>query len=306
MSLSSEHDEFRAGKMGPLYLGLLEAAVSAGVQWSPSTSFQRTTDHDDGVRIELDTHGRRKTILSRYIIGADGANSRVARELGLSQNREWIVGVEEVYDSVALNDPPCLHCFLDPELAPGYIAWLAHDGEELNIGVGGYGNQFDPNARLQQFREEARQYFSLSGLKLTERRGGRIPIGGILPEIVNSSGLLLGDAAGAVSPLTAGGLDPCLRQSALAVQVITEFLNGGDVTTLDRYRSIPFRKRFRFRNLLRRGLSSIRRRGMAEFAFLALRTFPFNRIAQHVFFGRSSFPLKECELPSAVAYRNVG
>jgi 2-polyprenyl-6-methoxyphenol hydroxylase-like FAD-dependent oxidoreductase len=30
----------------------------------------------------------------RYIVGADGANSRVARQLNLDCNSEWIVGFE--------------------------------------------------------------------------------------------------------------------------------------------------------------------------------------------------------------------
>jgi hypothetical protein len=47
----------------------------------------------------------------------------------------------------------------------------------------------------------------------------------VLPRIACARGLLVGDAAGAVSPLTAGGLDPCLRLSALAAAVAVDFLD---------------------------------------------------------------------------------
>ena len=94
----------------------------------------------------------------------------------------------------------------------------------MHIGVGGYGNRFDPNESLARLRAEVPQFITFDGLPLIERRGGRIPVGGLLPNIISEQGLLVGDAAGAVSPLTAGGLDPCLRQSALAVDVIDEFL----------------------------------------------------------------------------------
>lgn len=40
-----------------------------------------------------------------------------------------------------------------------------------------------------------------------ERRAGPIPVGSLLRRISCADGLLVGDAAGAVSPLTAGGLD---------------------------------------------------------------------------------------------------
>ena len=70
-----------------------------------------------------------------------------------------------------------------------------------------------------------------SGRRL-ERRGGRIPVGGVLRRIASPRGLLVGDAAGAVSPLTAGGLDPCLRLSRLAAEVTLDHLAGGDPTAV--------------------------------------------------------------------------
>jgi flavin-dependent dehydrogenase len=303
--LSSHHDEFRVGKMGRLYSHLLDAAIRKGVVWRPATSFLRTTPEGDGRLVEFETQGQRQSVHTRYVIGADGANSRVARDLGLSQNDEWIVGVEQVYDSHALEMPPCLHCFLDPRLAPGYIGWLAHDGEEMHLGVGGYGNRFDPNGALDQLREELSQSFPLARAELVEQRGGRIPVGGLLREIVNEQGLVVGDAAGAVSPLTAGGLDPCLRQSAIAVEVTSAFLDSGDAAQLSPYQSAPLRRRFRLRCLLRRVFSQVDKPWMAEAAFATLRMFPFNRFARHIFFSRSSFPLRGDEHLPRPAYRGA-
>ena len=161
---------------------------------------------------------------THYLIGADGSNSRVARDLQLETNRQWIVGVEDVLAGVPLEGPPRLHCFLDPELAPGYLAWIAHDGEEAHIGVGGYSSRFDPAQALDRFRAGLAEIIDLRHAKQIERRGGRIPVGGVLRNISNRHGLLVGDAAGAVSPLTAGGLDPCMRLSTLAAKVVEEFL----------------------------------------------------------------------------------
>jgi len=33
---------------------------------------------------------------------------------------------------------------MEPRLAPGYLAWVVHDGAETHVGVGGYPARFDP------------------------------------------------------------------------------------------------------------------------------------------------------------------
>src|SRR5213078_2375100 len=148
-------------------------------------------------------------------------------------------------EGVPLEGPPRFHCFLDPRLAPGYLGWLVHDGEEDHLGVGGYPARFDPLKALREFRASLNGIVDLSRARLIERRGGRIPVGGVLRRIANDQGLLVGDAAGAVSPLTAGGLDPCLRLSELAAAVTVGYLRTGDERGLRRYDGGALRARFR-------------------------------------------------------------
>ena len=81
MALSSAHDEFRVGRMGRLYNHLLDAAVHHGTRWSPATSFLHSKPDAEGRIVELETHGKSRPVQARFIIGADGANSRVARDL---------------------------------------------------------------------------------------------------------------------------------------------------------------------------------------------------------------------------------
>ncbi len=224
------------------------------------------------------------------MIGADGARSRVAGDLKLELNREWIVGVESVFHGAVLDGPPRLLCFLEPKLAPGYIAWIAHDGEETHVGVGGYPSLFDPLPALQDFRERVAGIIDLRQAKQIEARAGLIPVGGVLRNIANSTGLLIGDAAGAVSPLTAGGLDPCMRLSAFAATVVTQYLSTGDVEVLRAYSGELFRSRFASRLWARRIASTLRQRHLLELGCALLRLPALSRLAHHVFFGRGSFP----------------
>jgi flavin-dependent dehydrogenase len=286
MDFVSEHDEFRVGRMGQLYQRYLQQCLLAGVQWLPETSYLGHSSTNGKLNIRLSTG----TVTSRYLIGADGARSRVARDLKLDLNREWIVGVESVYHGAVLNGPPRLLCFLDPELAPGYIAWIAHDGEETHLGVGGYPSRFDPLAALETFRTRVANIVDLHHAKQIERRAGYIPVGGVLRNIADTNGLLLGDAAGAVSPLTAGGLDPCMRLSAFAAQVVSEYLSSGNPEALSAYSGELFRARFASRLWARRVASTFVQRQLVELGCAVLRFPLLNRVAHHVFFGRSSFP----------------
>jgi flavin-dependent dehydrogenase len=290
LELESQHDEFRIGRMGQLYQRYLQQCLLAGVRWLPQTSYLGHAAANGKLTIRLNSGSRTHSITTRYLIGADGARSRVARDLKLELNREWIVGVETVFHGGLLAGPPRLLCFLDPELAPGYIAWIAHDGEETHLGVGGYPSLFDPTVALQDFRARVAGIVDLRQAKQIEARAGFIPVGGVLRNIANASGLLIGDAAGAVSPLTAGGLDPCMRLSELAARVVSEYLSSGDVHVLQAYSGELFRSRFASRLWARRVAAMLRQPHLLEFGCALLRLPGVNRLANHVFFGRGSFP----------------
>jgi flavin-dependent dehydrogenase len=290
MDLESEHDEFRIGRMGQLYERFLDQGIRAGVEWSPDTSYVDYSRNDDVLTVRLNVGTLTRSVNARFLIAGDGACSRVAGDLKLDSNREWIVGVEEVLTGVPCQGPPRLLCFLDPRIAPGYIAWVASDGEEAHIGVGGYAAKFDPNLALESFKERLTDLVDLRQATRLEKRAGRIPVGGVLRKIANQDGLLIGDAAGAVSPLTAGGLDPCMRLSTLAANVVTEYLNSGDARVLENYSGELFRSRFTSRLWARRVASSLGRWELAEVGCAVLRLPLVSRLAHHVFFGRSSFP----------------
>ncbi|HEX2208134.1 MAG TPA: NAD(P)/FAD-dependent oxidoreductase, partial [Longimicrobium sp.] len=151
LALESPHDEFRVGRMGALYRRALDACLRAGVRWTPATSLAALEPDGAGSAAALERAGRRERLRARFVVGADGAVSRVARALGLDENREWIVGVEEVFRGVETGHAPAFHCWLDPVLAPGYIAWVVDDGEEVHVGVGGYASRFRPAEALRRF-----------------------------------------------------------------------------------------------------------------------------------------------------------
>ncbi|HKR66986.1 MAG TPA: NAD(P)/FAD-dependent oxidoreductase, partial [Thermoanaerobaculia bacterium] len=233
-ALRARRDEFRVGRMSWLYLQLLEQCAAAGVTWIPEARFTSCDDES----VTFLRHGREERIRARFVIGADGARSTVAQHLGFDENRDVLLGIEEVIPPISRE--PALHCFLDPRLAPGYIAWLANDGHEAHLGVAGRPRNWNASQALLRFRETLP--FRIG--RTIERRGGLIPVGGMLRRIASPRGLLIGDAAGAVSPLTAGGLDGAMRLSTFAAEVVSAYFELGDARVLRQYSSDRFRARF--------------------------------------------------------------
>lgn len=304
LALGSEKEEFRVGRMDVLYRAYLQDCVTNGVEFMNGTRYVSaratggepvekgvmTRDRDAQNIVVLERNGVRCEVAARVLIGADGANSRVAKDLGLDENREWIVGYEEVYKGLPLDGEPRLHCFLDAKLAPGYLAWVSNDGEEVHIGVGGYADEFNPREALKIFKEKSGGIVDLNDTKPHETRGGRIPVGGVLRNIANERGLLIGDAAGAVSPLTAGGLDPAMRLSAMAASIVLERLQTSRPETLLQYSGSLFRARFISRIWMRRMIAAFTDQRLLEFGCWFLGSGIGQKIAKHVFFGRGSFP----------------
>lgn len=280
LSLRAQRDEFRVGRMSWLYLQLLEQCSQAGVKWIPGARVVSVNP------VTYVRNGKTHAIVSRFVVGADGARSLVARELGLDTNHEMLLGVEEIVPPISKE--PVLHCFLDPKLAPGYIGWLANDGHEAHLGVAGYRrNGWDATKALHTFRDTLP--FSVG--RAIERRGGYIPVNGILRNIACARGLLIGDAAGAVSPLTAGGLDGAMRLSTFAAEVIAGHLETGDPSVLAQYTGDRFRARILARRWMRNAMRVFSSSPlMMETAFASLRVPLFRAVAEHVFFARGSFP----------------
>ena len=289
VTLDSDRDEYRVGDMGPLYVAAARAAVDAGVRLALGTRYAGR--EDDGSCL-LDGRDGPTRVRARFVVGADGARSRVARDLGLDRNDHLIVGAEEVFAVPGSGEPAAFHCVLDPSLAPGYLAWVVNDGRHAHVGVAGYADRYPDGMRraLERFAVSAPGLPGADRPAEVGKRGGPIPVGGLLRRIGGPDGLLVGDAAGAVSPLTAGGLDPCLRLSELAADVLHDALRAGTPDVLAAYDGAALRARFRGRLALRRGLAQVRTPAVAAAAFTLLRTPLGQAAARRVLFGDRSFP----------------
>lgn len=162
-------------------------------------------------------------IAARYILGADGARSSVARAFKLGTNTKFLTGIEVEYEGLAEADPRFLHCFLDSTLAPGYLGWVAAGPSVTQAGLAvGPGHRPD----LKRFLAATEPIFGYSRARVVERRSGRIPAGGLVHPWSCEGVMLVGDAAGQVSPATGGGIKLAFELGRRSAQVIADHLQN--------------------------------------------------------------------------------
>jgi flavin-dependent dehydrogenase len=157
----------------------------------------------------------------RYLVGCDGARSRVAQDFRLGRNRQFLVGAEIEMAGVEGVDDDRLHVLIDSTLAPGYIAWVVPGVGVTQVGLAA--RQLVAG-QLDRLLERFSQVFDYSRAKVVARRGGLIPCGGPLRRWAGDGVMLLGDAAGMVSPLTAGGIHPAVQIGRAAGIALADFL----------------------------------------------------------------------------------
>ncbi len=165
---------------------------------------------------------------TRYLVGADGPHSLVARQFGLGESSQFLFGIEYEYRDNAIPEPGRLHCFLDRRIAPGYIGWMLSSptGAQVGLAYRMRGATRPPDAAMQDFLDKISPVVDLRDLEPTSVRAGKIPCGGPVHPLAAPRVLLTGDAAGLVSPVTAGGIHTALKHGIAAGRAVAEFLTG--------------------------------------------------------------------------------
>lgn len=157
----------------------------------------------------------------RYLIGADGARSKVARETGLGTNSYFLYGLEAEYSNDINIDKTVLHVFIDPDHAAGYIGWIVPGVNEVQVGLA---CTYPKKPALKSFIKKIKPIVDLSCTPTKAIRAGLIPCGGPVKTYYRDNVLLLGDAAGMVSPVTAGGIQNAIHSGEIAGELLIDYM----------------------------------------------------------------------------------
>ncbi|WP_418125572.1 NAD(P)/FAD-dependent oxidoreductase [Variovorax sp. 160MFSha2.1] len=209
---------------------MVDSARACGVDVQLGTLFEQALWLNGRWEVPL-TRG--PCITATYLVGADGPHSRVAKALGLSRNTRFLYGVEHEYQGARMA-PDLLHCFIDRKLAPGYIGWALEGVGVSQIGLARRVGHGDPGAlKLDPLLRKIAPAVTPGDAPPVAVRAGMIPCGGVLPVVARERALLVGDAAGMVSPVTAGGIHTALLHGQGAGEAVARFIRreAGDPAT---------------------------------------------------------------------------
>lgn len=159
--------------------------------------------------------------LARAVIGADGAESHVARWLQLARPRRWMVALDAEFE--AADDPLGGEAVVDLGVPYGY-AWAFPKGSICNIGLG----TFRP-VYARELRPRFHRFMMEIGISLAQPPtlvGRRIPTGLAPGPLHRDNALLVGDAAGAADPFFAEGISYAALTGQLAAEAVSDYLAG--------------------------------------------------------------------------------
>ena len=211
---------------------LARHAVRCGARLMEHTSC--VTVHWRGGRVAgatLRAADGRREVRCRWVIGADGARSRIAQWVGVERAaRPRRLGLVAHYQGV-----PELGHAGEMHVGPGWYVGLAPiAGGELNVGMA---------LPLDEERRSAEERFemAIAGIPAVADRLraarrltpilGASPIGHRVARAAGPGWLLIGDAAGFIDPFTGEGIYRALRSARAAA----EALAGGDEGAERRY-----------------------------------------------------------------------
>ncbi len=197
---------------------LLRCAVAAGCDFMDGLGVAGVTETGGGVEV----HGPGGAVWrARWLIGADGPQSRVARAVGLLPRRSLGIGLAaetEVppEDRERLGGTACI----DFGVLPVGYGWVFPKRNGLSCGVATTLPRLpDIRARLQAFLDCIP---ATKGRTRVLLRGHPLPFCDGTPALVSRRTLLAGDAASLVDPLTGEGIHFAVRSGRMAARVLAE------------------------------------------------------------------------------------
>jgi geranylgeranyl reductase family protein len=190
--------------------------------------------------------GRTVEVKARYVVVADGANSRFGRALGTVRDRSFPMGMAlRGYYRSPRHDDTFIESHLDirdgsGQVVPGY-GWIFPLGDgRVNVGVGllsveGRWKGVNTSHLMDTFVEWAPKYWELSpAASCGAPTGGKLPMGLSVGPVIGPTTLVIGDASGAINPFNGEGIAYGYETGRLAAACLGRALSsGGDQTLTD-------------------------------------------------------------------------
>ena len=227
-----------------------DQAVKAGATLWPATEALEPLIENGlvvGAVVQRKESGTTEAVRGRYLLVADGANSRFGRALGTARSRRYPLGMAiRGYFRSPRHDEPWIESHLDlrdrnGDALPGY-GWIFPVGDgTVNVGVGllstfkGW-KSVNTSHLMDAFVAMAPPTWDIRPeTAVGPATGGRLPMGGSVQPAAGPTWLVAGDASGAINPFNGEGIAYAYETGRMAAEALDEALRTGDGLALARY-----------------------------------------------------------------------
>ena len=194
---------------------LLAKALNLGVKDFTGYRFVGMEKSSKGWLVEISNNEDSISINSKLLVGADGANSRVRKSLGLASNndKDKAIAIRAYVDSpnfVEYFNERSLFFEINLSAAKGYAWAFPSKNELVNIGIGVPLNLFkqndmDINLLLDIFVNKLES----KGIVIRDIRDEKsyiLPLASVSKKISHDQAALVGDAASMINPMSGEGI----------------------------------------------------------------------------------------------------
>ena len=205
---------------------LRERAAAAGADRHTGT-FKRIDRNDQGTHVVFrdKASGEEVRLTTRYVIGADGARSDVARqEVPGGETIPYVIAYHEIIKApgkVGEYDPTRCDVIYDGAISPDFYGWVFPHGASASVGMGTGVDGID----LKKATADLREASGLTECETIRKEGAPIPLKPLDKWDNGHDVVLAGDAAGVVAPSSGEGIYYAMaggRVAALAVEAALE------------------------------------------------------------------------------------
>jgi geranylgeranyl reductase len=198
-------------------------------------TFERLARDPDGTAVVVyrSQDAKLASVRARAVIGADGANSAVARQTVPGAERTpFVFAYHEIVRSPQAHggsfDGKRCDVYYDGALSPDFYGWVFPHGETTSVGVGTARKGFALRGAVAQLRKVA----GLDELETIRREGAPIPLRPLRKWDNGRDVVLAGDAAGVVAPASGEGIYYAMFGGRLAAEAVDKFLETGRAQAL--------------------------------------------------------------------------
>ena len=204
--------------------------------------FDKITEDADGVaRVHYTPAGKNEdhapiSVRARYVIGADGAKSEVARQtIEGYEKTKYVFAYHEIVKAPqndASHDPDRCDVYYNGLLSPDFYGWVFPHGDTMSIGTGSADKGYSLRSAVGRLRELG----GLAHLETLRREGAPIPLKP-LPRWENGRNVVLaGDAAGVVAPASGEGIYYAMFGGRVAAHAVNQAILNNNPALLKQAR----------------------------------------------------------------------